>query len=85
MDEVREFEIYMEECGYKCPLAPERCRHQCIDGMCMKQEPWFDCEEFQNTHGDGISEAENRIANEEDAAWINECEHDSWDDEWDGE
>lgn len=84
MDAEREMEIYEEECGYICPLAPGQCSEQKC-GICKMEEPWFDCDAFKEAYEDNIEEAENRIANEEDAQWLKECEEDSLDDEWDEE
>lgn len=64
MTDERKRTIYTACCGKNCPQY-EPCAHMNPDGKCQLEEPWLDCDDFMWDHDDEITEAEDRIAEEE--------------------
>lgn len=67
MTDTRKYDIYYEECGFRCPMY-EACPH-CEHGNCTLHEPWFECDDFMYAMAGEISDAEDRITQEDEYIW----------------
>lgn len=69
MDEYQKHEIYLNNCGSMCPFEEDEteCPYRDKDeGVCLLDEPWFDCNDFMAENAAEIQNAEFEIGDDED-------------------
>ncbi len=58
---MTEHDIYLDFYGCRCPCPQKKCSLLKFENVCGLEEPWFDCDEFQNAFFLDIANAENEI------------------------